>query len=187
MKKVVLAMHVSLDGFVAGPNGEMDWIKLDDHLFDHVGTLTEDADTALYGRKTFELMESYWPTADKSPNASRHTINHAAWYRKSLKLVVSNTLENAGDNTRVVSGDITQQMLAEKQKGDKKILMLGSPSTAHHFTRDGLIDEYVLMVNPVVIGAGIPLFKDPGQRIGLTLINSKKFDVGVMALHYQKS
>jgi dihydrofolate reductase len=187
MKKVVLLMHVSLDGFVAGPNGEMDWIQLSDLMFDHVDKLTKNADTALYGRKTFEMMEGYWPTADENPKASQHTINHARWYRQSLKLVVSNTVKEAGKNTRVVSGDITQQMQQEKQQGERDIIMIGSPSTAHHFTRDGLIDDYWLFVNPVILGAGIPLFKNVQDKTSLKLLETKTFDTGVVALHYQKA
>lgn len=186
MKKIVLLMHVSLDGFVAGPNGEMDWIQLDDKMFDYVDRLTHDADTALYGRKTFDLMETYWPTAGQQPNATRHTIHHARWYKQSLKMVVSNTVQDAGANTRVVSGDITRQMQSEKQKGGQNILMIGSPSTVHHFTRDGLIDEYRLFVNPVILGAGIPLFADVQHKINLKLVETKAFDTGVVTLHYQK-
>jgi Dihydrofolate reductase len=187
MKKVVLLMHVSLDGFVAGPNGEMDWIRINDTMFEFVDTLTHEADTALYGRKTFDMMQAYWPTADQSPDAKGHTVNHARWYRQSLKLVVSNTLQDAGENTRVVSGNITQQMQAEKQQGGKNILMIGSPSAVHHFTRDGLIDDYWLFVNPVVLGAGIPLFNNVQDKINLNLVETKQFDTGVVALHYQKA
>jgi dihydrofolate reductase len=187
MKKVVLLMHVSLDGFVAGPNGEMDWIQLSDPMFDFVGSLTHDADTALYGRKTFDLMQTYWPTADQQPNAKGHTINHARWYRQSLKLVVSNTLQDVGENTRVVSGDVTQQMQQEKQQGGQNILMIGSPSTVHHFTRNGIIDEYWLFVNPVVLGTGIPLFSNVQEKISLKLVETKTFDTGVAALHYKKA
>jgi dihydrofolate reductase len=87
MKKIIVSMHTSLDGFVAGPNGEMNWIKFDDELFDFVGKMTDKADTALYGRKTYEMMHNYWPTADQKPNATKHDIEHAHWYKQSLKIV----------------------------------------------------------------------------------------------------
>lgn len=186
MKKVVLLMHVSLDGFVAGPNGEMDWIALDDAQFDLVNTLTDDADTALYGRVTYDMMEGYWPTADQQPNATKHDKEHARWYRDSLKLVVSNSLQTAQQNTRVLSGDVAASIKEEKKKGDKNILMIGSPSTVHYFTHEGLIDEYWLFINPVVLGTGIPLFKDVQSKINLQLLEAKTFAKGIVGLHYKK-
>lgn len=187
MKQVILLMHVSLDGFVAGPNGEMDFISLDDAQFDFVGTLTDNADTALYGRKTWEMMEGYWPTADQQPGATKHDKVHAAWYRQSLKLVISNSLQTGGQNTRIISGDIVKKMNEEKQKGNSNILMIGSPSTAHLFTNAGLIDHYWLFVNPVIIGTGIPLFKDVQSRQKLKLVETKSFATGVVGLHYEKA
>src|SRR5215218_5879649 len=93
MRKLISFMHISLDGFVGGPNGEMDWIKVDEEIFDYAGKMTKDSDLALYGRKTYEMMEGYWPTAADSPNPSKHTIEHAAWYNKVQKIVISKTLE----------------------------------------------------------------------------------------------
>ena len=85
MRKLIFFMHTSLDGFVAGLNGEMDWIKVDDAIFDFVGTMTDQADTALYGRVTYQMMESYWPTAGEKSNASKHDIEHSIWYNKVLQ------------------------------------------------------------------------------------------------------
>jgi dihydrofolate reductase len=187
MKQLILLMHVSLDGFVAGPNGEMDFITFNEAQFDFVGTLTDNANTVLYGRKTWEMMEPYWPTADQKPNATNHTKKHAAWYRQSLKLVVSNTLQKGGENTRIISGDIVKIMNEEKQRGSSDILMIGSPSTAHTFTNAGLIDQFWLFLNPVILGAGIPLFKDVTARKQLKLVETKPFDTGVVGLHYEKA
>src|SRR5689334_21295359 len=92
MRKLISSMHISLDGFVGGPNGEMDWIHVDADLFDFVGKMTDNADAALYGRKTYEMMEGYWPTAGDQPNASKHDIEHSTWYNKVQKIVISNTL-----------------------------------------------------------------------------------------------
>lgn len=85
-------MHTSLDGFVAGPNGEMNWIQVNEEIFNFVPTLTEQADTALYGRVTYEMMQSYWPTAGDQPNASKHDKEHSAWYNKVSKIVLSRTM-----------------------------------------------------------------------------------------------
>ena len=85
-------MHISLDGFVAGPNGEMNWIKADQEIFDYVGKRISEGDTALYGRVTYQMMENYWPTAGEKPTATRHDIEHAKWYSKVHKVVLSNTM-----------------------------------------------------------------------------------------------
>ena len=187
MKQVVLLMHVSLDGFVAGPNGEMDWISLDGAQFDLVGKMTDEADTALYGRKTYEMMEGYWPTADQKPNASKHDKEHSAWYRRSLKLVVSNSLQTPGPNSKVISGDIIEKIKEEKKKEGGNILLIGSPSTVHALTNAGLIDQYWLFVNPVVVGTGTPLFKDVQSRQKLKLIETTTYATGVVGLHYEKA
>src|SRR6478672_384823 len=107
MRKIISFMHISLDGFVAGPNGEMDWIKVDEELFDHVGKRIGEGDTALYGRVTYQMMENYWPTAADKPNASKHDIQHSAWYKKTHKLVLSKTLrEETLNNTTIIRDNI---------------------------------------------------------------------------------
>ena len=187
MRKIIVAMHTSLDGFVAGQNGEMDWIKLDDALFDFVGTLTAGADTALYGRKTYEMMDSYWPTAGDPPNASKHDREHSRWYNDSLKIVLSKTLHQTGLlKTKIISTDIVNSLQQLKQEEGKNIIIFGSASATHFLFNEGLIDEVWLFVNPVVLGQGIPMFKDVIQRISLTFIESKSFACGVAGLHYKK-
>ena len=105
MSKLAIVMHVALDGYAAGRNGEMDWMSLSDEMFAHVGPLTSRADTALYGRKTFEMMNSHWPTAGDKPDASEHDREHSAWYKGVDKYVLSNTRLEARSvfhSTRVV-------------------------------------------------------------------------------------
>src|ERR1700712_2756442 len=107
MRKIISFMHISLDGFVAGPNGEMNWIKVDEEIFDHVGTRISKSDTALYGRVTFDMMENYWPTAADGPDASKHDIEHSAWYKKAHKFVLSRTLNEADlTNTTIISDNL---------------------------------------------------------------------------------
>src|SRR5215218_8310632 len=107
MRKIILSLHTTLDGFVAGPNGEMDWIKLDNELFDLVGTFTDDADTALYGRVTYQMMDNYWPTAADQPNATKHDIEHSKWYNTVDKIVLSKTIKgNAAKKTTVISDNV---------------------------------------------------------------------------------
>ena len=164
-------MHVTLDGFVAGLKGEMDWIKFDDKMFDFVKTFTDNADTGLYGRTTWKMMDSYWPSAADKPNATRHDKDHSLWYNSIDKIVLSNTMtgQNAG-KTIFIGGDIIQQVKGLKQKNGKDILIFGSPSASNSILNKGLVDEFWIFVNPILLGQGIPLFKDISERVKLSLI-----------------
>ena len=180
-------LHSSLDGFVAGLNGELDWITLDDAMFDFVGTMTEQADTALYGRVTYEMMQSYWPTAGEQPNATKHDKDHSAWYNKVSKVVLSTTLQEAGlQNTQVIAGQLQDNINKLKQAAGKNILIFGSPGASHSLLDQGLIDEFWLFVNPIILGQGMPLFKNITETTKLKLVESKTFACGVIALHYEK-
>jgi len=187
MKPIVLFMHVSLDGFVAGPNGEMDWITVDDEIFDYVGNRINETDTALYGRVTYQMMEAYWPTAADSPNATKHDIEHSAWYSKVSKVVLSKTMKGQNiPNTKIISDNIPAQVNELKQQPGKEIVIFGSPSAGHTLMKDQLIDGYWLFVNPVVLGNGIPLFKDVNEAFKLQLVKSNVFKSGVVCLQYEK-
>jgi dihydrofolate reductase len=187
MRKLIFFMHTSLDGFVAGLNGEMGWIKVDDAMFDFVGTMTDQADTALYGRVTYQMMESYWPTAGEKPNASKHDIEHSRWYNKVSKIVLSRTIKDIGQsNTKVISENISENINKLKQQDGKNILIFGSPSASNSILNLGLVDEFWIFLNPILLGQGIPLFKDISESVKLRLIETKTFDVGVIALHYTK-
>ena len=186
MRKLILCMHTSLDGFVAGPAGEMDWIRVDDQMFEYAGRLTDSADTALYGRVTWQMMDSYWPTAGDQPGATKHDIQHSLWYNKVQKVVASNTLNEELRNTRIIGADFKNQILALKAEPGRNILMFGSPTTAHSLMQHDLIDEYWLFVNPILLGAGIPLFADIRAQAGLRLEESIVLSSGVIGLHYER-
>ena len=185
MRKLVLFMHASLDGFVAGPNGEMDWIHVDDEIFDYAGGRTDRSDTALYGRKTYEMMEAYWPTAADLPNASKHDIQHSTWYKKVPKVILSKTLDGSTiKNSKVIKENIKKEIEQLKNQPGQEIVMFGSPSAAHALMKDNLIDDYWLFINPVLIGNGIPLFKNIQEKISLKLKETHAFQSGVVCLHY---
>lgn len=185
MKKIIICLHTSADGFVAGPNGEMDWIKLDDEMFDYVGKFTDEADTALYGRVTYQMMDSYWPTAADSPNASKHDIQHSRWYNKVDKVIISRTLKDKKQDKTIFIGDnIPAQIENIKNRPGSNILIFGSPSVAHVLMKHNLIDEYWLFVNPVILGKGIPTFTALEHKIALNPLETKVFSCGVTALHY---
>jgi dihydrofolate reductase len=186
MRNLIFFMHTSLDGFVAGLNGEMDWINVDDAMFDFVATMTDKADTALYGRVTYEMMQSYWPTAGEQPNASKHDKEHSAWYNKVSKIVLSTTMNEKGlDNTIVISDHLADNINKIKNQDGKNILIFGSPRASHSLISHGLIDEFWLFVNPILLGQGMPLFKGVPETTKLKLIETKTFSSGVIALHYE--
>lgn len=181
-------MHISLDGFVAGPNGEMNWIKVDQELFDHIGKRIGATDTALYGRVTYQLMESYWPSAGKDPGASKHDIAHSTWYSKAHKVVLSKTLKEADLSNTTVIGDSLAERIDEIKRsgkgGSADILLFGSPTATHSLIRQNLIDGYWLFVNPVILGQGIPLFVDVKEKTKLNLLDTRRFASGVTELSY---
>jgi len=180
-------MHTSLDGFVAGPNGEMNWINVDEQIFDFVGTMTDKSDTALYGRVTYEMMQAYWPTAGDKPNTSKHDKEHSAWYKKVSKIVLSNTLSEEGlENTTVISDHLADNIKAIKEQEGKDIIIFGSPRASQSLLNEGMIDEFWLFINPVILGQGMPLFKAITGTSKLKLVESKTFECGVIALHYKK-
>ncbi len=185
MRSLVYFMHASLDGFVAGLNGELNWVTVDDEIFDFVTTLTDQADTALYGRVTYQMMEAYWPTAGEQPNASRHDKEHSIWYKNVSKVVLSKTINEAGLlNTKVISDNLTENIKELKQQAGKNILIFGSPRASHSLLNAGLVDEFWIFVNPILLGEGIALFKNVPESIKLKLLDFKTFASGVVALHY---
>jgi dihydrofolate reductase len=185
MRKIISFMHISLDGFVAGPNGEMNWIKVDEEIFDFVGKRISEGDTALYGRVTYQMMENYWPTAADKPSASRHDIEHSKWYKKVHKVVLSKTLKDAElTNTQIISDNISDRINELKHKSGNDILLFGSPTATHSLIQLNLIDGYWLFVNPIILGRGIPLFTDIKDKINLKLSSTRPFTCGVTELNY---
>jgi dihydrofolate reductase len=185
MRKIISFMHISLDGFVAGPNGEMNWIKVDEEIFAHVGKRIGETDTALYGRVTYEMMENYWPTAGDEPDASQHDIEHSAWYKNAHKIVLSNTMGGAGlTNTQIINDNLAEVINEIKQQDGKEILLFGSPTATHALMQLNLIDGYWLFVNPVILGQGIPLFTAIKDKVKLNLLTTRQFTSGVTELSY---
>jgi len=185
MRHIISLAHISLDGFMAGPGGNMDFIVFNDELADHTYPLFANVDLAVYGRVTYELMEGYWPTAGDASNASTHTKTHARWYRGVRKIVASRTLAASKDpNVRVVGDDIVGALRAEKQKAGGDIMIFGSPTLTRALAAADLVDEWRLTLQPVILGDGLPLFEKREDRTLLELRSSKTFGTGVIAVHY---
>jgi len=180
-------MHTTVDGFAAGPSGEMDWIHVDDEIFDYAGNETDKADAALYGRATYQMMDSYWPTAADQPNATKHDIQHSKWYNSVTKIVISHTLKPEDHkNTIIISDNIADEINQLKQRPGKNILIFGSPTAVQTLLRENLIDEIWLFVNPIALGSGLSFFNGVEKKLQLKLISDKAFASGVVCLHYEK-
>jgi len=186
MRKIVSFVHVSLDGFVAAPNGGLDWIIVNEEIFEYVEQRIRETDTALYGRVTYQMMESYWPTAADQPTATRHDMEHSRWYKHATKIVLSRTMKEENlPNTKIIDSNLTDAITKLKQGTGSDILMFGSPTATHSLMAENLIDEYWLFLNPILLGQGVPLFKGIKNRASLKLVTSKTFSSGVVCLQYE--
>jgi dihydrofolate reductase len=186
MRKVISFMHVSLDGFTTGPNGELEWAIVDEELNPYVDALFKNVDTALYGHVTYQGMESYWPTMLTDPNAAPRDLAHAHWVDNVSKIVFSRTLSHVEwKNTRLVKDQIAEVITSLQHEHGLDLMIFGSPRLTHTFMHLNLIDEYYLFLNPIVLGDGIPLFQGVSDWTKLNLLEAKKFQAGVVSLHYQ--
>jgi len=192
MRKVILTMHMSLDGFIAGPNGELDWTAADEAVDNDLPELLSTADTALVGRVLYQGFASYWPSYDTTnPAKSKGEIAFAHWINEAPKLVFSTTLaKTEWKNSRVVpvkmDADIAEEVARLKQQPGENLLLFGGVRIAQTFARLGLIDEYWLLIQPKVLGNGRPLFIDIKDRINLKLVSAWTHDtIGAVAVRYQ--
>jgi len=176
---------VSVDGFIEGPNREIDWHLVDDELHRHVNEELGAMGAFLSGRITYELMAGVWPTADSDPASTEPMKDFARIWLEKPKIVYSRTLQQAGWNTTIVRDVVPAEVVALKAEpgGD---LVLSGAGIAAAFMRHGLIDEYRIYVHPVVIGRGKPLFPPADTRIELELAETRTFGNGVVLLRYQR-
>jgi dihydrofolate reductase len=191
MRKIVLSMSVSLDGFFEGPNHEIDWHQVDDELHRHMNEWIKPLGGFLTGRVTHQLMADYWPTADQDPEAAYaepETVREfAAIWRDMPKTVYSRTLEPGPTdwNTTVVREVVPEEVTALKEQpgGD---LAVGGAELAAEFRRHDLIDAYRIYVHPVILGRGRPLFQEADAMTLLRLSESRTFGNGVVLLRYER-
>jgi dihydrofolate reductase len=185
MRKIVVMMSVSLDGFVEGPDREIDWHLVDDEVHTHFNEQLSAMGAFLNGRVTYELMAEFWPTADTDPASTPPVIEFARIWRDMPKIVYSSTLEHADWNTAVVRDVVVEEIEALKAQpgGD---LALGGADLAATFVRHNLIDEYRLYVHPVLIGQGKRLFPATDSTTALRLVETRSFGNGVVLLRYDR-
>lgn len=181
MRKIIVSNFVTLDGFFAGPNGELDWFVWDDQMAQYSKDLLGSIDTMLFGRVTYDLMRGYWPTATTEDPIITDAMNN------SPKIVFSKTIAEADwKNTRLFKEINKDQILKMKQQPGKDMVIYGSGSIVSAFARLGLIDDYRIFVNPVILGSGKPMFRDITNRINLKLLETRMFDSGVALLRYHR-
>jgi dihydrofolate reductase len=189
MRKIISLIHLSLDGFAAGPNDELDWISYDSELEQDAHSMHDITDAVIWGRRTYEGMAGYWLTVPGNPNSSPAELEHVRFLENSTKIVVSRTLDHldwaGATNTVLIKDNIAEQINAIKQQPGKDIWFLGSTALAQTFMQLDLIDEYRINVNPVVLGVGKPYFANVTRNFKLKLLASKTFQSGVVALRYE--
>lgn len=188
MRKLVLFMHLSLDGFAADANSGLGWVSYDSELQQYADGIVATVGSPVYGRVTYELMAGYWPGVLNDPNASEHSKAHAQWVDGVTKIVFSKTMKKAGwNNTIVINDNIAEEINKLKQQPGKDLVIFGSPGLAHSFMELDLIDEYQLTLNPVLLGSGIPAYQDIKNKTNLKLVKATVLKSGVVGLHYTKA
>jgi dihydrofolate reductase len=188
MPRIITTTWVTLDGFIAGPNGEMDWVGqfYDDAMGAYESDLVNAADTLLLGRVTYESFAVSWPHVPDNPDAPEGEKVYARRLNAMRKVVVSRTLDRAEWNNSTLLRAVTPEAIEQlKRESGGDIVIYGSASLVHTLTNLGAIDEYQVLVHPVILGGGKPLFGDVNGQVTLKLVNSKTHPSGVVLLTYQ--
>lgn len=186
MGTLVCSMMVSLDGFVEGPNRELDWVAIDEELHTFASDQAREMGTFLYGRRLYEVMADFWPTADADPSAPDYIVEFARIWKDKPKIVFSKTLEKVEWNSRLVRDNIVEEITKLKEQPGRD-MDLGDPNIASTLMQLGLVDEYRLLVHPVVLGGGTPFSPSLEHKITLRLVETRTFRSGVVYLRYQST
>jgi dihydrofolate reductase len=185
MRKLIYSMGVSLDGFIAGPDGEIDWSAPDEELHRFHNQQVRETDAQLYGRRLYEVM-TYWETADQKPSLPEHELEFARIWKDTPKIVFSKTLEKVEGNARLVRDSAGEEVARLKEQPGKD-LAVGGAGLASTVMKLGLIDEYRLFVSPVVLGGGTPYFPPLEKRINLELVETRAFGSRVVYVRYRRA
>ncbi|HSW53840.1 MAG TPA: dihydrofolate reductase family protein [Ignavibacteriaceae bacterium] len=186
-RKLKLQMQLSIDGFVAGLNGELDWMtwNWDDELKKYVGELTDSVDTILLGRKMTDGFISHWTNVAADSNNDEYAA--ARKFVDTPKIVFTKTLNRSNwINTKLAAGDIVTEVNKLKKQSGKDIIVYGGAGFVSSLVKNNLIDEYHLFINPTAIGKGMEIFKDLNEKLNLKLVNTKTFSNGVVGLFYER-
>lgn len=183
MRKLIYSSMVSLDGFVARPNGDLDWVLVDEELHTFINDQQREMGLCCYGRRMYEVLR-YWETADQDPALPAFEVEFAKIWQKTPKIVFSSTLDKVQGNTRLVRGDAVEEVRRLKQEPGQD-MEVGGPTLAAAFIQRNLVDVYGLFVQPVLLGEGIPFFPPLETSLNLKLVEIRPFQSGVVYLCYQ--
>jgi dihydrofolate reductase len=187
MRKIVMFNLVSVDGFFAGTDGNIDWHVVDEEFNQAAVAMIQRFDTILFGRTTYQLFESYWPHAASDPATSKEDRIIADKINDMAKMVFSKTLDTVTwANAKLFHELVPEEIKEMKHQPGRDIVIYGSGTIVQQLTNLGLLDEYQLLVNPVILGNGKPLFKDVQGTLNLQLLSTKQFRSGNVLLTYQR-
>ena len=184
MRKLTFAMSASLDGYVAAPGDDLGWSVPSDELFQWWSDRVDATDLALYGRRLWEAMSSHWPPADQQPGVTPAHAEFARRWRDMPKVVFSSTISEVDWNARLVTGGAVTEV-ARLKAGDGGPMDVGGATLAASVMRAGLIDEYVIVTHPVLVGGGTPFFPSLDNRVDLDLVETRTFPGGVLLTRYE--
>ncbi|MBD7997870.1 dihydrofolate reductase family protein [Oerskovia gallyi] len=184
MGKLTFAMSMSLDGYVAAPGDDLGWSVPSDELFQWWSDRVGATGTALYGRGLWEAMSPHWSTADQEPGVTPAHAEFARRWRDMPKVVFSSTISAVDWNARLVTGDAVAEIARLKAKDDGP-LDVGGAALAASVMRAGLIDEYVIVTHPVLVGGGTPFFPSLDTWVKLDLVETRTFPGGVLQTRYE--
>lgn len=184
MRSVIFPMMISLDGYVARPDGALDWVTMDEEIHAFINDQHREIGAYLNGRRSFEMMAAAWPPIEDDPSSPDVLVDYARIWKAKPKVVFSRTLEEAGWNARIVREDVAAEVIKLKREPGSDMLV-GGPTLAASFFELGLIDAVDLFLNPVVLGSGVPMFPALEPSIDMQLIESRTFDSGVVYLRYR--
>ena len=183
MRKLTYGMNLSLDGYIAAPGDDIGWSVPSDELFAWWTDRMREVGLSLYGRKLWELMNAYWPTADQKPGVSPAEIEFARCWQDTPKVVFSSTLRKVDGNARLVAGDAVAEITRLKAEDGGPMEIAGA-TLAGAAMRAGLIDEYLMLTAPVLVGGGTPFFSKLDKRVKLNLVETRTFPDGVILTRY---
>ncbi len=184
MREIVYFASISVDGYLGAADGDDAWVVPDPELHRHFNELEATVDTHLYGRRMYELMAGFWPTVDESPDAVDYEAEYARLWRVMPKVVFSRSLSRVEWNSRLFSGDASEEV-ARLKREPGKAMSIGGTALATSLAQAGLIDEFRFYVMPAIVGAGTSIFSALGRHIDLTPIEVRQFSAGAVLLRYR--
>lgn len=186
MRKIITSTWVTLDGFIAGPNQEMDWVMVDAEMGKYEGDIVNNADTLLLGRVTYQSFAGSWPYVPDNPAVSPEEKEYARRLNAMRKVVFSRTLPAVEWNNSILLKEVVPEEITKlKNEAGQDMLIYGSASLVRALTNHSLIDEYQVLVHPVILGGGKQLFQGIAGQQKLKLVRTKNFPSGVIGLYYQ--